>query len=109
MVDWPKKVYKRGEIFQSSIYVCNDYWETVNNVNLKWKLLTPKNTVIKEGNHLCSLEPDSVKEIAQLSFRIPNEKFIILKLIWNDPIKSKNFQENSYRFDIGISRWVKHF
>ncbi len=109
MVDWPKKVYKHGEIFQSSIYVCNDYWETVNNVNLKWKLLTPKNTVIKEGNHLCSLEPDSVKEIAQLSFRIPNEKFIILKLIWNDPIKSKNFQENSYRFDIGISRWAKHF
>ncbi len=109
MVDWPKKVYKKGEIYRSPIYVCNDYWETVNNVNLEWKLLTPKNIVIKEGNHLCSLEPDSIKEINQLSFRIPNEKFVNLKLIWKDPIKRQNFQENVYRFDIGVSRWVKHF
>ncbi len=109
MVDWPKKVYKNGDIYKSPIYVCNDYWEPVNNINLKWKLLTPNNTVIKEDNHLCSLESDSVKEIGKVSFTIPNEEFVKLKLIWNDPLKPKNVQENLYRFDIGVSRWIKHF
>ena len=109
MVNWPKKLYKCGELYQSPIYICNDYWKPVNNVNLRWKLLTPKNKVIKEVNHLFSLKSDSIEEIGQVSFRIPDEKFVILKLIWSDPIKTKKVQENSYQFDIRLSRWAKHF
>jgi len=109
MVDWPKKVYKIGDIYQSFIYISNDYWQKVDNINLKWKLLTPKNIIIKERNHLCSLEPDSIKEIGHLSFSIPDEEFVKLQLIWNDPIKTKNVQVNEYRFNIGRSRWEKHF
>jgi len=109
MVDWPKKVYNHGEIFRSPIYICNDYWRPIDKINLIWSLLTPENKVIEEGNLLFSLEPDCVEEIGQISFRIPDEKFIVLKLIWDDPIQTRKTQENSYRIDIGLSRWTKHY
>ncbi|HUY00596.1 MAG TPA: hypothetical protein VMV49_13635 [Candidatus Deferrimicrobium sp.] len=109
MVDWPKKEYKIGEVYQSTIYVSNDYWENIPNLEISYKLFTSKEVILENGIFNIPVDSDCVAEVGSITFQIPAEKYLILEFSWYDPKQNGKRLCNTYQFDIGMSRWKQNY
>jgi len=68
---WPRK-FKKNSLFKNSILLINDYLHDVHDINIKLVVKSPTNTIL-ENNYDCNIKADSIIQIDQLKFIIPNE------------------------------------
>ena len=68
---WPRK-FKKNSIFKNTILLINDNLEDVNEVKIKIIVKSPTKTIF-ENNYKFNIKADSILEVAQFEFKIPEE------------------------------------
>lgn len=72
MMDWPKiEGEKAGENFSKKVYVVNDYCREYPSLEIKWELLDSSNRLLESKTIACSVPENSLKEVAAVSWKIP--------------------------------------
>jgi len=106
-IEWTsKKFFLPGEVFQTDLYISNDYWEPINNVKISYEFITESGRKLEFGEFKTDLAADSVLKIGRISQSIPENsgKYILLNLKL-DCTEKKYELENNYRIDIGKFKW----
>ena len=106
-IEWTgKKFFLPGEVFQTDVYVSNDYWEPINNVKISYDFITESGEQLEFGEFRADLVEDSVLKIGSVSQLIPENpgKYILLNLKLGCTEKKYEL-ENNYRIDVGKFKW----
>jgi beta-mannosidase len=102
MVDWPKRDYRSGEIWDSHIYVVNDLHRPMPAMGLTWRLIAPTGEVLARERRIADAEPDEVTTVGRMRLQFPEDQegTFILELTLDMP--SKDQVENSYRLKVTV-------
>ncbi|MBD3352331.1 MAG: hypothetical protein GF364_12665 [Candidatus Lokiarchaeota archaeon] len=110
---WPKKKYKPGDIFESDVFLTNDYLEDKEAVSVQWKLSRENKNIIRTGDFKTKIKADMVKKIGKIEFKIPEENLyedgehheIYLSISTLNPSGKRKVINNTYRIDINKYKW----
>lgn len=95
--DWPRPEYLPGDRWHSKVYVVNDYHRPLVAMGLTWELISPSGAIIARERRIADAEPDSVTEVGEIAFQLPDSLVGEYKLKLSLDIPHQRRIENSYR------------
>jgi beta-mannosidase len=102
MMDWPDlKGQEAGSVFCREVFVVNDYLFEYSSLMVKWEILNSRGEILEYGTITCSVPENCLREIGEVSWRIPDQKFEIYRIRF-ELLNAKELLSNN-EYTIGIS------
>ena len=74
MVDWPAiDGEPAGSDFSRKIFVVNDFLREYATLDVKWRIVDSRGAVLANDSISCTIPENSLNEVGEVSWRIPDE------------------------------------